>query len=169
MRPHTLFGALLLPALFVLLALNGCGTDDSAERSPATSAARVLEFPATVHFKTTPEAEEPITTVRVAIAESNMARQQGLMNVFEMPEDAGMIFIFEQQQPLSFWMANTPLSLDMIFANEDFEIVRIHQNTTPFSQQQYPSVRPALYVVEVHGGFTARHDIQEGHFIEFIR
>ncbi|AXJ00937.1 hypothetical protein CYPRO_1686 [Cyclonatronum proteinivorum] len=152
----------------IVLFLNGCGTDNE-QQTPAASAARVLEFPATVHFKTTPDSEEPLTSVRVAVAESNMARQQGLMNVYEMPEDAGMIFIFERQEPLSFWMANTPLSLDMVFANEDFEIVRIHQNTTPFSQQQYPSVAPALYVVEVHGGFTAAHDIQEGHFIEFVR
>lgn len=167
MRSVTFFGLLLSALLFTASACTGDEPAPRSQQSP--SAARVLEFPSTVHFKTTADAAEPVATVRVAVAESNMARQQGLMNVFEMPEDGGMIFIFEQQQPLSFWMANTPLSLDMVFVNEDFEIVRIHQNTTPFSQQQYPSVRPALYVVEVHGGFTARHDIQEGHFIEFIR
>ncbi|MCC5933057.1 MAG: DUF192 domain-containing protein [Candidatus Cyclonatronum sp.] len=167
-----------LPAYFVapafallFLLFNACSDDNggTGEQTGSAAAARVLEYPATVHFKTSHDAQEPSATVRVAVAESNMARQQGLMNVYEMPEDGGMIFIFDQQQPLSFWMANTPLSLDMVFVNDEFEIVRIHQNTTPFSQQQYPSGRPALYVVEVHGGFTARHDIQEGHFIEFIR
>ncbi len=59
-------------------------------------------------------------------------------------------------------MANTPLALDMLFVNEDLEIVTIHRNTQPFSQRNFTSEIPAKYVIEVNGGYTIRHDIQEG-------
>jgi uncharacterized membrane protein (UPF0127 family) len=78
-----------------------------------------------------------------------------------------MIFLFENNRPRSFWMANTPLSLDILFVNSDLEIVRIHRNTTPFSQESIESERPAKYVVEVNAGYTLRHDITEGHRIDF--
>ncbi len=156
--------------LLLLFFASSCGNDTSdTERSSPTATARTLDFTAVVHFKASADADEYISSVDVAVAESQIARQEGLMNVYELPQDNGMIFVFEQQQELSFWMANTPLSLDIIFVNQDFEIVRIHSNTPPHSQQQFRSGYPAIYAVEVNAGYTARHDIQEGHFIEFIR
>lgn len=156
--------------LFLLLVVSSCGNDTSdSDRSSSTTMARTLDYTAMVHFKASADADEYISSVDVAVAESQVARQEGLMNVYELPEDNGMIFVFEQQQELSFWMANTPLSLDIIFVNQDFEIVRIHSSTPPHSQQQFRSGSPAVYAVEVNAGYTARHDIQEGHFIEFVR
>ena len=159
---------------FLLLS---CGEEDSqpddASQTARLTDTRVLSYPGTVDFlKANPaEAENPqenmITSIDVALALNNEERQQGLMNVHRLPSDKGMLFVFEEQEPLSFWMANTPLSLDMIFVNEAMEIVRIHTNTTPYSQQQYPSEAPARYVVEVAAGFTTRHDIQEGQYITF--
>jgi len=107
-------------------------------------------------------ADEPITSIDVAIADSEQETQLGLMFVNELEEDKGMLFVFNQSSPRSFWMANTPLPLDIIFVNSDFEIVRIHRNTPPFSRESFSSEAPAQYVVEVIGGFTVRHDIQEG-------
>ena len=73
-----------------------------------------------------------------------------------------MFFVFEEQEPLNFWMANTPLSLDIIFVNESREIVRIHHSTQPFAERDFSSGAPARYVVETNGGFCISHDIQEG-------
>jgi uncharacterized membrane protein (UPF0127 family) len=73
-----------------------------------------------------------------------------------------MLFIFEDNQPRSFWMANTPLSLDIFFVNENFEIVRIHRNAKPYSRKNLTSDKPAKYVVETNAGFSISHDIQEG-------
>jgi len=161
------FSLFILPLLF-LLSCNG-EEDTDTSRSDNATTGRTLTYTSQVHFLANPEAEEPISTIEVAIAESQVARQEGLMNVYDMPQDNGMIFIFEQEEQLSFWMANTPLSLDIIFVNADKEIVRIHSNTPPHSQQQFTSDQPAMYAVEVNAGYTARHDIQEGHFIEFVR
>ena len=121
---------------------------------------RTLTFTETVTFLNA--ADEPITSIDVAIADSEQETQLGLMFVNELEEDKGMLFVFNQSSPRSFWMANTPLPLDIIFVNSDFEIVRIHRNTPPFSRESFSSEAPAQYVVEVIGGFTVRHDIQEG-------
>lgn len=106
--------------------------------------------------------DDTLTTVEVAVADEQQERNEGLMNVSELPENRGMLFLFEEQQSLSFWMANTPLSLDIIYVNESMEIVRIHHSVTPYSEESFPSGEPARYVVEVNGGFCVAHDIREG-------
>ncbi len=121
---------------------------------------RVIEFTGALSF--TSSSGDSITTIRVAIADSEDERSAGLMDVRSLAASDGMLFIFDRQEPLSFWMANTPLSLDMYFVNEAFEIVRIHTGTTPFSRQSYASELPARYVVEVNAGFTLTHDLKEG-------
>lgn len=161
---------LLLPILFT-----SCGDPAPQPSSDGNNArmARELSYPGQVEFMRTPAeqaenaGENLITSVDVALALTEEERQLGLMNIHRLPSSKGMLFIFDEQAPLSFWMANTPLSLDIIFVNEEMRIVRIHTNTTPYSQQQYPSEVPARYVVEVTAGFTARHDIQEGQYISF--
>lgn len=108
-----------------------------------------------------------ISTIQVAIADTPNKRNLGLMDVHNLPADGGMLFIFDDEQTRSFWMANTPLSLDIIYVNADLEIVRIQRNTTPFSHDQLPSDYPAQYVVEVNAGYTAENDIREGMRIQF--
>lgn len=120
----------------------------------------MLEYNAEVSFI---KAEgDTISTVMVAIADNNRSRSEGLMNVMNLPDNSGMFFIFENQQPRSFWMANTPLPLDIIFVNTEMTIVRIHRNTQPYSQESIQSEQPAKYVVEVNAGYTLEHDIREG-------
>jgi len=65
-------------------------------------------------------------------------------------------------------MRNTLIPLDIIFINKDKEIVTIHKNTKVLSTQSYPSSAPSIYVLEVNGGFTDRHNIQEGNKIFWI-
>ncbi len=143
-----------------LLSCNGEGDSQTSERET-----RQLSYTATVSFIEQPELE--VTTVRAAVADDDHSRSEGLMNVHDMPEDAGMIFIFDDEAPRSFWMANTPISLDIIFVNSDMEIVRIHRNTPPYSHENIVSEIPAKYVVEVNAGFTLDHDIREGMSISY--
>jgi uncharacterized membrane protein (UPF0127 family) len=108
-----------------------------------------------------------ISSIDIAVADTPELRNLGLMDVRTLPWNSGMLFIFAQQERLSFWMANTPLPLDLLFVNSDYQIVHIHHNAQPFSQQQIDSVHPALYVVEVNGGYAVRNDIVEGNYIRF--
>ncbi|MEX0771526.1 MAG: DUF192 domain-containing protein [Balneolales bacterium] len=147
--------------VFVFLTFS-CGNDNSRGRS---AEGRTPDLVTEVHFLST--TNDTISTIRAAVADTDNERNLGLMDVYDLPSDAGMLFLFEDERPRSFWMANTPLPLDILYINSDNEIVRIHQNTTPFSERQIPSDHPAQYVVEVNGGYTIDHDIREGMYIDF--
>lgn len=153
---------LTLIALFIFAACNG--EEPAEERTEAPS--RTLEYTASVEFLNTEG--DPVSEVEVAVADDDQSRSEGLMNVHDLPRDAGMLFIFEDEEPRSFWMANTPLSLDIIYVNSDFEIVRIHRNTPAYSNDNFLSEEPAMYVVEVNAGYTMSHDIVEGMSIRII-
>lgn len=84
-----------------------------------------------------------------------------------MEEDQGMLFIMKSQKPQSFWMLNTYLPLDIIFVDDQLQIVKIRPNTKPQSLDQVTSERPAMYVVEVNAGFAQEHSLKEGDKIQF--
>lgn len=150
-----------------MLFIISCG-NNGEETSPAEpSETRELDYTAEVSF-VSPDGNI-VSVIEAAVADDDKTRSEGLMNVHNLPADSGMLFIFEDNQPRSFWMANTPLSLDIIFANSDFEIIRIHQNTAPYSHQSIESELPAKYVIEVNAGYTLRNDIVEGMYIQIDR
>ncbi len=154
-----LLTVLLLPLIFL-----SCSEQEKTKDNPKNTG-RTLTYEKSVAFLDTNE--DTLTTIDVAIADNDKERNQGLMDVRNMPSDKGMLFIFDENQPRSFWMANTPLSLDIMFVNESFEIVRIHQNAQPFSEKSFESEEPAKYVIETNGGFSVSHDIQEGTKVSF--
>lgn len=108
-------------------------------------------------------------SIDVEIAETDEARHKGLMYRDGMEETQGMLFIFPKEEPQGFYMKNTLLPLDIIFVNSKKEVVKIYKNTTPLSEQDLPSVKPAIYVVEVNGGFTDKFSIKEGDYIDWRR
>lgn len=110
------------------------------------------------------------STIDIEIADTELARQQGLMFRTSMEDNQGMLFIFEREAMQSFWMKNTILPLDIMYVNKDKEIIKIHKNTMPFQEEPgYESGRPAMYVVEVKAGYTDVHGIKEGDRINFTR
>jgi len=98
----------------------------------------------------------------VEIADTPAARGRGLMGRELLDDDSGVLFIFPDAAPRIFWMHDTPGSLDMIFADAEHRIIHIARDTQPFSDQLYPSQGAAQYVLEVRGGFAARHNILPG-------
>lgn len=152
-----------IPFIIILIAIAmfSCnGGDRESSDTQQNEEGRILDYETTVTFLSS--SGDTLNVIDAAIADDESSRSEGLMNVTNLPENAGMIFIFNDNQPRSFWMASTPLSLDILFVNEDFEIVRIHRNTSPYSQESIPSERPAKYVVEVNAGYTTDNDINEG-------
>jgi len=159
--PFRLLPSLFFAATVMLFAVFTTACSESDETQTETTAEeRVLTYETTVTFFN--EAGDEISEIDAAIADDDASRSQGLMDVHSLPDDAGMLFIFDDNEQRNFWMASTPLSLDIIFVNEDYEIVRIHRNTPPYSQDSIPSELPSMYVVEVNAGYTMRYDINEG-------
>lgn len=108
-------------------------------------------------------------TIDIEIADTPQKRETGLMGRPTLGERQGMLFIFEEDQDLAFWMMNTMISLDMVFVDGRNEIVTIHGHTKPFSTDSYPATKPGRYVVEVNAGFCEANGIHEGDKIRFER
>jgi len=100
--------------------------------------------------------------MNVEVADSPGEQRLGLMNRTSMPQDAGMIFVFDDDEPRYFWMENTLIPLDMIFIASNLTIIDIHENATPLSQDLIASSGPCRYVLEVNGGLCAADDIDIG-------
>ena len=88
----------------------------------------------------------------VEIADDEPERQRGLMFRPPLENDRGMLFEFDDAREQSFWMRNTPSSLDIVYIGADGKIVSIASHTTPFSEQPVPSNGPAKGVLEVRAG-----------------
>jgi uncharacterized membrane protein (UPF0127 family) len=106
-------------------------------------------------------------SVKVEIAATADARELGLMYRKHLDEDAGMLFIFPTAEPVQFWMKNTPIPLDMIFADTNGRVIGIVASAEPFSEKNVGAFGPTMYVLEVNGGFAARHDIVIGDELKF--
>jgi uncharacterized membrane protein (UPF0127 family) len=98
----------------------------------------------------------------VEVADSPGEWEHGLMNRTSLPQDAGMIFNFGDDEPRYFWMENTLIPLDMIFIASNLTIIDIHENATPLSRDVIGSSGPCRYVLEVNGGLCATDDIDIG-------
>ncbi|MGE0076695.1 MAG: DUF192 domain-containing protein [Bacteroidales bacterium] len=108
-----------------------------------------------------------LKTIEIEIADTDDKRAQGLMWRREMADSVGMLFIFEKEMPLSFWMKNTYIPLDIIYINKSMEIVAIQENTMPLSEMPIPSEKPAQFVVEVNAGFCSNYGIINGDKIKY--
>ncbi|HWQ82500.1 MAG TPA: DUF192 domain-containing protein [Ignavibacteria bacterium] len=111
--------------------------------------------------------KKTLKKIDIEIADNDAKREQGLMYRKTMDESNGMLFVFAVSELHSFWMKNTVISLDIIFVNESKEIVKIHRNTTPFSEKSLPSEKKSMYVVETVAGFCDKYGVKDGDKIDF--
>jgi hypothetical protein len=106
--------------------------------------------------------------VSAEVAETPSEQEQGLMFRTALAQDAGMLFVFDRDQLLDFWMMNTSIPLDGIFISSQLLVVSVAENLKPCppSNCQDPEVfgseTPAMYALEVNAGFSARNDIKVG-------
>lgn len=103
---------------------------------------------------------------RVEIASTPAERERGLMFRRELAADAGMLFDFQRPQPVSFWMKNTLIPLDMLFVAADGRIVNIAERAVPGSLRPISSAEPVRAVLEVNGGTAHRLGIAPGDRLE---
>lgn len=100
---------------------------------------------------------------RIEIADDVGERAQGLMHREEMARLAGMLFIYERPQRVSFWMENTLIPLDMVFADETGLVVNVHSNAIPLDRTPIPGGSDDIvYVLEINGGMAEDLGIAAG-------
>jgi uncharacterized membrane protein (UPF0127 family) len=102
--------------------------------------------------------------VKVEVVTTPPDQARGLMYRRSLDKDSGMLFIFGEEAPRSFWMKNTLIPLDMIFVSADLVIVDITtmQPCTTDPCPSYTSRQPAKYVVEVNADYCRSHNIVIG-------
>lgn len=96
------------------------------------------------------------------IADTPELRRRGLMYRHRLPEDRAMLFDWGRVEPVSMWMRNTYVSLDMIFIAADGRVVRVAQATEPLSETTIPSGVPVAAVLEVVAGTADRIGLEPG-------
>ncbi|MBX3124904.1 MAG: DUF192 domain-containing protein [Nitrospira sp.] len=112
------------------------------------------------------------TVIQAELADTALKRAQGLMFRERLADDRGMLFIFGDAQPWTFWMKNTKIPLDIIWMDAKKTIVHIERNTPICTRQddgcpQYHSEEGALYVLELGAGRAAALQLQRGVKLSF--
>jgi hypothetical protein len=172
MRIQVAFPALLF--VFLLLVA-GCGggensapeenrTANSTAPVQTTAEASVPDESNTITIIGTNE-ERSEVEVEVEIADDKAEQRRGLMERTELAENAGMLFVFDREEPRSFWMRNTLIPLSIAYIASDGRIVDI-QDMQPLDETSHPSAEPAQYALEVNQGFFAERGIEVGNVVE---
>ena len=100
-------------------------------------------------------------TVLAEVAATVDERQQGLMYRDDVPDGTGMLFVFQDNQPRAFWMANTYVPLDIAYMNPSYRIVDIIA-MEPLVTESYPSSQPSMFALEVRQGWFEEQGIGVG-------
>jgi uncharacterized membrane protein (UPF0127 family) len=116
------------------------------------------------------EAQE-IARFTVEVADEPEEWRQGLMARPTLAPEAGMLFIFPDVAPRSFWMMNTLIALDILFVDAHGYIINIHANVPPCLPPRrcpsYASTAPAQYVLEIAGGQSSTRGMRVGDRLHF--
>jgi len=98
----------------------------------------------------------------IEVADDEAERNQGLMFREKMPLSAGMLFVYEQPKHAFFWMKNTLIPLDMIFADATGRVMQVHANAVPLDETAIDGGEGVAFVLEINGGLAQRMGITAG-------
>ena len=98
----------------------------------------------------------------VEVADTDAERATGLMNRPKMAMSAGMLFVYDTPRRASFWMKNTLIPLDMIFADSAGRVTRVHPFAKPLDKTTIDGGEGVRFVLEINGGLAQRLGIRPG-------
>ena len=147
-----------LAALFCGLVLVGCSGEETTSEAETSN-------PDESPTVTIDASGGQRVEVEVEIADDYAERQRGLMERTELAENAGMLFVFDREQQLSFWMRNTLIPLSIAYIDAEEQIIYI-QDMQPLDEISHPSAEPAMYALEVNQGFFDEHGVGVGNEVE---
>lgn len=114
-----------------------------------------------------PPGREPVT-FEVEVANEDRTRQRGLMFRRQMDANAGMLFLFDEQEHMSFWMHNTYLALDMVFITEAMRVLGVVENAEPQTDDPREVEGDSKYVLELNAGVARQYGIGPGVLVRFV-
>jgi uncharacterized membrane protein (UPF0127 family) len=105
--------------------------------------------------------------LNVELARSEPEKERGLMFRTKMPDDQGMLFSWNNEEPRTFWMHNTCIPLDMMFIAHDGTITGILEQVPTLNDEPRGVPCPAAYVLEVNAGWSRSHGVKSGTIVHF--
>ena len=111
-----------------------------------------------------PDGDVPVT---VEVVSTPAKVERGLMFREHLPPDDGMLFIMTDETDHAFWMKNTLISLDIIFIGSDMKVAGISANAEPRNLKLLKVGAPSHFVLEVNGGWAAKHKVAAGSTVRF--
>ena len=147
----------ILIILFITLCFNLCSEDIEHN----------LKFESEGTFLFLPTADHDTLVVNIEFAETDSEMMQGLMYRDKMDWMQGMLFVYKDVRPMSFWMKNTHLPLDLIFVSEEGVVLDFYEYATPFSEESIFSEYLSKFALEVNAGFCEENLITIGDSIKW--
>lgn len=98
----------------------------------------------------------------VELADTAQSRNRGLMQRESLPVRAGMLFLYDEPQPVSFWMKDTLIPLDILFADRSGRITRVHHQAIPGDLTPIPGGDAVFAVLEINGGLARAWGVGPG-------
>ena len=142
----------LVVVFFIFIPPSAHATDE-VKQAPDYAIAQIRLTPA--------NSSTPISfSVKLAVTPSQHA--YGLMFSPPLPAKSGMLFLFEDMKPRTFWMKNTPIALDMLFFDDSGRLVALISNAEPNTLTLRHSRVAARYVLEIGGSEASRLNIKIG-------
>lgn len=154
---------LLFCVATIFLCFNAC---NNSEKKTSKSSEIVFKKEGTLQLKKVSN-DSIIKTLDIEIADDEYQIQTGLMYRNSMKETYGMLFIFPNEAPRSFYMKNTRIPLDIIYIAADSTIVSFQKSAKPFDETSLPSNLPAKYVLEINAGLSDTWQLEVGDKISF--
>jgi len=158
-------------ALLMVLIVGCAETPERSDADPPRKAAQASRMEATTKSAQAPRlrtvtidaSEGGEVRVRVEIANDDFERARGLMYRTALAENRGMLFVYREEQKLTFWMKNTLIPLSIAFMDAEGRIVDI-QDMEPLDDDppSYVSTEPARYALEVNQGFFEERGVEVG-------
>jgi uncharacterized membrane protein (UPF0127 family) len=147
--------------LLILLSLYACADNGNSNKQNQVQS-EDFSFIKEGELQITDSIGRIIAKFNIELATDAYKRETGLMYRKSMKDENAMLFIFENEKPLYFYMKNTYIPLDIIYINAQKKIVSIAKNAVPLDETTLPSDYPAKFVLEVNAGLTDRFEIKPG-------
>ncbi len=145
-----------------LLALMGATATHAQQKQPLSMCDTFHNPPMETRRVLTIGNAKKSVKVNIEVALTMEERARGLMCRTDLTDTNGMMFFFSPPQVISMWMKNTPLSLDMVFIAQSGDIIKIVENTTPYSEDFISSELEGMFTLEMKAGFVKRTGLKVG-------
>jgi len=161
---RSILTSLVAASIFPLLL--GCGPQQPAEKTPGIKGLEDAFERDQLVIVTGDGARHSFD---VYLALDFEQQRRGLMFVRKLPEQAGMLFVYDEPGVRSMWMKNTYISLDIVFAREDGTVSSVISDTEPLSLQSLRATEPVSFVLELNAGVARRLGIGPGSRLIWVR